>query len=103
VNARGAENSRLITDSGGRVVHINRHARDWLGSESPLDYLSARIDKDGEGDDTLVRLRQRAGFSQKPSLIVQGQNQSVYLKGNLCRIRLHRQVTALFGLHDGPK
>ena len=51
---------RLITDGGGRVLHINRPARDWLGSESPLEFLAARIDKDGEGDDTLVRLRQAA-------------------------------------------
>ena len=51
---------RLITDTAGRVLHINRQAKDWLGAESPLDFLSGRIDKDGEGDDTLVRLRQAA-------------------------------------------
>ncbi len=51
---------RLITDASGRILHINRQAKDWLGGESPLDFLAARIDKDGEGDDTLVRLRQAA-------------------------------------------
>ncbi len=51
---------RLITDGAGRVLYINRQAKDWLGSESPLDFLAARVDKDGEGDDTLVRLRQAA-------------------------------------------
>ncbi|MHB1205356.1 MAG: hybrid sensor histidine kinase/response regulator [Rhodospirillaceae bacterium] len=51
---------RLITDADGKVLHLNRQARDWLGPESPLAFLTARIDKDREGDDTLVRLRQAA-------------------------------------------
>ena len=55
-----ADAPRLITDAGGKVLHLNRQARDWLGSDSPLDFLTARIDKDSEGDDTLVRLRQAA-------------------------------------------
>ncbi len=51
---------RLITDSNGRILHINRQAKDWLGGETPLAFLERRIDKDSEGDDTLIRLRQAA-------------------------------------------
>jgi two-component system cell cycle sensor histidine kinase/response regulator CckA len=65
---------RLITDAGGRVLHLNRQARDWLGAERPLDFLTERVDKEAEGDDTVVRLRQAAatGLATRAEVPLEG-------------------------------
>jgi two-component system cell cycle sensor histidine kinase/response regulator CckA len=59
VLVEAADGPRLVTDRAGKVIELNRPARDWLGHESPLAFLEAHIDSDTEGE-ALVRLRQAA-------------------------------------------
>jgi two-component system cell cycle sensor histidine kinase/response regulator CckA len=59
VLVEAGDGPRLVTDQAGKVIELNRAARDWLGNESPLAFLEAHIDSDTEGE-ALVRLRQAA-------------------------------------------
>ena len=55
-----ADGPRVVTTASGDVLEQNNHARDWLGEESPLEFLAAHVDKDAEGEEAIIRLRQAA-------------------------------------------
>ncbi len=55
-----AEGAQVVTDGTGKVVYSNNRGRDWLGTATPLEFLSAQTATDLDEDDAIGRLRQAA-------------------------------------------
>ena len=55
-----AEGAQAVTNSDGKVIYVNSSGKDWLGTASPLEFLTNNVDTDMDDDDAVVRLRQAA-------------------------------------------
>lgn len=55
-----AEGARAVTDSSGNVIYVNANGQEWIGTVSPLDFLSNHVAIDLDSDDAASRLRQAA-------------------------------------------